>query len=336
MSQNSQLSRYGAISRAVPDLAPGAKMFLVCDSDDTTVGPLNLGAEYPVDKDGVVRVYTTIQAANNAAAVGRNDVALVMPGFSYDLAGADSWNTAGLQVIGLGQGKNAPKIKYTATGSTIGLGASNVRVSNLRFQSGVSAVVRGLSLDTGFTGQKVDNCVFEQDTVNTNFKVMLRLASQNAVIENNQFLGTDCESDSKSCGSGIRMLGGEFNYSTIKNNFFYGQFDTTGDSNNGGAAIAHDTTNTDKLFIKGVLIKDNVIVSTDTAVGAAIRFSAGWTNRAAIVSNRIMSNDSAGTDTVLLAAAGASFSGNYVSRQDTNEHIVGDVAYLFSDSGYTS
>src|SRR3990167_8306087 len=100
----SQHSRYGAISRVVPELAPGAKMFLVSDSDDTTVGPLNIGAEFPVDKDGVARVYTTIQAAVNAASANRGDVVLVMPGYDHTLARTDSWATAGVSVIGLEEG----------------------------------------------------------------------------------------------------------------------------------------------------------------------------------------------------------------------------------------
>src|SRR3990167_6095661 len=104
MSTQNQLSRWGAISRTSPELAPGSKLFLVSDSDDTTVGPSNLGAEFPVDNDGVVRVYTTIQAAVNAAAAGRGDVVAVLPGYDQSLTAADSWATAGVQVIGFGNG----------------------------------------------------------------------------------------------------------------------------------------------------------------------------------------------------------------------------------------
>lgn len=322
---DNQLSRYGAISRVIPTLAPGAKLFLVSDSDDTTVGPLNIGATYPVDNEGVVRVYTTIQAANNAAAAGRGDVIGVLPGFNFNLGAADSWNTAGVQIIGFGEGENKPRIKYTATGSLINLTANNVRVSNLKFQSGVSAIVRGMNLDTGFTGQKVDNCTFEQDTVNTNFRVMMRLGSRNAVVENCRFLGTDCQDDSISCGSGIRFVGGDPDFAIVRNNYFYGQFDTTGDSSDGGAAIAQDTTNTSDLILKGVLIKDNQIVSTDTAVAAAIRFSAGYTLKGLLDGNMIgVVGDSAATDTVVFAPAGFRATNNRLSRSDTTEKQMHD------------
>ena len=331
--RQSQFSRYGAISRPV-DVPLGAKLFLVSDSDDTTVGPANLAAEFPVDEDGVVRVYTTIQAANNAATANRGDVIAVLPGFSYTLAGVDSWNTAGVQIRGLGQGVNAPRINFSATTSSIDLAASNIRVSNLRLQSGVAAVARGLDLDTGFSGIKVDNCVFEQGAVNTNFRVMMRLGAKHSLVEDNRFLGTDCGNDSISTGSGIRIVGGDPDFSTIRNNFFYGQFDTIGDTSNGGAAIAQDTTNTDDLILKGILIENNKIVSTDTAVAAAVRFSAGYTIKGLFNENRIaVQGDSAATDTVVVALSGLMATQNFLTRSDTTEKLIGETSVKFTDSG---
>ena len=104
MGLENNLSRYGTIAKAIEHLRPGAKLFLVSDYDDTTVGPLNLGSEFPVDKDGVTRVYTTIQAASNAAAASRGDVIGVLAGYDHSLARADSWTTAGVHIIGLGEG----------------------------------------------------------------------------------------------------------------------------------------------------------------------------------------------------------------------------------------
>src|SRR3990167_7382464 len=131
MIQN-QLSRYGAISRPV-DVPIGAKLFLVSDSDDTTVGSGNLGAEFPVDNDGVARVYTTIQAAVNAAASNRGDVIQVLPGYDQSLTGADSWNTAGVTILGSGRGTSRSTLRYTGIAGEVGIGASNIRVSGMRF-----------------------------------------------------------------------------------------------------------------------------------------------------------------------------------------------------------
>lgn len=328
MIQN-QLSRYGAISRVVPDLAPGAKVFLVSDSDDTTVGPANLGNDYPVDKDGVVRVYTTIQAAVNAASAGRGDVILVSPSYDQSLTAADSWNVAGVQVIGMGNGNSRPTLRYTGASGEVGLSANNIRVSNLRFLAAADSVARAVDLDTGFSGIRVDNCVWDYNATGNDFRVMLRLGSQRSMIEDNRFLAEDTAGS----GKGVSIKGGAPIYSTIRNNYFVGQFDTVGDTSDGAAAIAQDTSDTADTNFTGLLVDNNTIVSTDTAVGAAIRFSAGYQKRGMVSRNRIMSYDSAGTDTVLLALAGMGFSGNFVSRQDTTEKLAGETAVKITDSG---
>ena len=134
MSSQNNLSRYGTIARAL-DLAPGAKVFFVSDSDDTTTGssPFDMVNTYPVDEDGVVRNYTTIQAAVNAASATRGDVVLVNPGYDHTLSRADSWATAGVRVIGLGDGLNRPTVRYGAVTDEVGIAAHNVTVENIRF-----------------------------------------------------------------------------------------------------------------------------------------------------------------------------------------------------------
>jgi hypothetical protein len=296
MSIQNQLSRYGAISRTTPDLAPGSKLFLVCDSDDTTVGPINLGAMYPVDGDGVVRVYTTIQAAVNATSAGRGDVVAVLPGFDYTLAGADSWNKAGVNVIGLGAGNSRPIIRYTAIGSTIDVGANNVHIKNLTFLADADSVARGLDLDSGFSGAVVENCVFDYDTNTSNFTTMLRVAQGNSVIQDNEFLAED----TAGCGKGVEILGGYSDFLKVRRNFFYGQFDTVGDTTNNAAAIAiavvHDSGDT---ILSGVEIAENTIVSTDTAAAVLINLdpTALGAPRGVVRDNRFVSYDTATADT---------------------------------------
>lgn len=263
-----QLSRYGAISRLIPDLAPGAKLFIVSDSDDTTVGPLNIGAEFPVDKSGVARVYTTIQAAVNAASANRGDVVVVLPGYDQTLGRADSWATAGVTVLGMGRGTMRPTLRYTSIGDEVGIAANNVRVSNLRFLAAGDSVARALDLDTGFQGAVIDNCFFDFNATTNNFKVMLRAGQARSVIENNEFRAED----TAGAGKGVELLGGHPDFTKIRRNFFYGQFDTNGDSavENAGAiafAISHDSSDT---IITGMEIAENTIVSTDTAAALLI------------------------------------------------------------------
>ena len=294
MTQN-QLSRYGAIARPV-DVPIGAKLFLVSDSDDTTVGPLNLGAEFPVDGDGVVRVYTTIQAAVNAAAGGRGDVVAVLPGYDQSLTAADSWATAGVQVIGLGQSNNRPTLRYTGISGEVGIAANNVRVSNFRFLAATDSVTRAIDLDTGFSGTRFDNNIFDFNATTNNFVSMIRVGQARAVIEDNEFRAED----TAGAGKGVELLGGYADFLKVRRNFFYGQFDTVGDTTNNAAAIAiavsHDSGDT---VLSGVEITDNTIVSTDTAAAVLLQLNATAISpiRGVVAHNYLVSYDTAAADT---------------------------------------
>lgn len=329
MTQN-QLSRYGAISRITPHLAPGAKLFLVSDSDDTTVGPINLGAEFPVDNDGVVRVYTTIQAAVNAASANRGDVVAVMPGYDHSLGRADTWATAGVHVIGLGDGLNLPIIRYDTLGATVNVGANNVHISNLRFLSD-TLITRGLDLDTGFAGAHVENCIFDFDSNGSNFITMLRVGQARSLIENNEFWAED----TSGCNKGVEILSGYPDYLKVKNNFFYGQFDTVGDSTDNAGAIAisdslsHDSGDTS---LNGLEISGNTIVSTDTAAAVLINLNGGAVAgdlgvRGIVRNNNLASYDTATADTTQVAFGNALALNNYFidGDSDIQQGIVGKV-----------
>lgn len=284
-----QLSRYGAISRNIPNLAPGAKVFLVSDSDDTTVGPLNIGNEFPVDKDGVTRVYTTIQAASNAASASRGDVVVPLPGYDHTLARADSWTTAGIHIIGIGEGENRPTIRFGAVTDAVNVGANYVHIENLRFVADADSVTLGLDLDTGFGGAHIENCVFDWDSNAQNFVTMLRNGQDNAVIENNQFRAED------TAGTQIGVLLRAGIYPTVKNNFFYGQFDSVGSAAATAAgAIVSDTTG---AAMSGVNISDNTIVSSDTAAALLINIDAALTHRGTVRGNKLATYDTATADT---------------------------------------
>ncbi len=326
MTEN-QLSRYGAFSRAIlaTDLAPGAKKFLVSDSDDTTVGPLNLAAEYPSDKDGLVRVYNTIQAAVNVASANRGDVVLVLPGYDQSITGADSWNTAGVTIQGIGRGRMRPTMRYTNKAATIGLSASNIRVTGMRFLAATDSIALGISADTGFEGIQFDNNLFDFDTNTNDFRVMYRMGARRETVEDNRFIAEDTAGS----GRGISIKGGSPSYSVIRRNFFYGQFDTVGDTSDGGAPIGQDTTDTGDTNLSGLLIQDNLMVSTDTAAAKYIRFSAGYTIRGLFTGNRMVTYDSASADTSKITMATGANSGlrssrNYTVGDSGTEKLIGD------------
>lgn len=326
-----QLSRYGAISRVVPDLAPGSKLFLVSDSDDTTVGPSNIGAEYPVDRDGVVRVYTTIQAANNAATSNRGDRIWVLPGYDQSLTGADSWNTAGVHIEGIGRGTMRPTLRYTGASGEVGIGASNIRVSGLRFLAAADSIARAVDIDSGFTGVHLDNNIFDFDTLTTDFRVMLRVGSRKSLIEDNRFLAQD---SAPAAGRAISLKGGAAAYSIIRRNYIYGQYDTLGDTTDGAGCIAQDTTDTADTNFSGIVIDNNLIVNTDTAAAMFMRLDGGGYRVTGIASNnRLAAYDSSSADTAkvitgIAVAEGVRFLGNLISSDSSQEHRVGDTTVV--------
>lgn len=328
MSNSNQLSRYGALTRLVPSLAPSAKVFIVGDSDDTSYGIQNLAAEFPPDGDGVTRVYSTIQAAVNAASAGRGDVVLVAPGYDHSLGRADSWATAGVSVIGLGSGMGRPIIRYTGIADEIGIAANNVTVENLRLIADVDSVERGIDLDSGFSGGTVRRCVFDFNANADNFVHMIRNAQARSVIENNEFLGEDTAGG----GSAISLRGGYPDYAKIKNNFFYGQFDTVGDTTNGSAAISVDVTHdSGDTVLNGLEVSGNKFVSMDTAAAVIVNFGGGATTVDGIASdNRFVSYDTATADTAQVNWGGVLPVINWFKTGDSDvaESIVGHQAKL--------
>jgi len=74
--RENQLSRYGAISKIL-DMPITGKVFLVASNSDTVFS--SVLQNFPIDIDGVSRVYSTIQGALDACSDGRGDLVLVLP-----------------------------------------------------------------------------------------------------------------------------------------------------------------------------------------------------------------------------------------------------------------
>lgn len=135
-----QLSRYGAIANPIA-VAPNAKVFFVASSD--SAGYADLQQEFPVDKDGEVRVFTTIQAAVDAATTLRGDMIYVMPGHVETVTAAAglSLDKAGISIIGLGRGSLRPQINFTTVvGADMDVDAADIWIENIRFTGGIDAL----------------------------------------------------------------------------------------------------------------------------------------------------------------------------------------------------
>lgn len=274
-----QLSRWGAISKILPDVAPYAKVFFVGDSDDT--GFVDFVNEFPTDKDGVVRVYSSVSDSTMLAntRADRGDVILVMPGHSETLSAEVDYSTAGVKIIGLGSGDNRPTL--TITGDTgVKLTGAGTRFSNFIVRAGGASLSHGIYV--GAAGVEIDkNTLIDNGTTTNYFDQWISGDSADrANIHDNEILWTGA--DTAAVVTGIVFNDSPF--VKIQRNHCYGDFPVAG--------IELDSDVSD-----GCLITHNYVNNQDTD-GVPIRI------RAAANTGTVAYNNLATNDTVELSAAG--------------------------------
>lgn len=145
-----QHSRYGAIARALP--ATFGKIFFVAHGEDSFAG--DLLNEFPVDRDGVPRMYITvtsaatddlaIQAALDACVANRNDYVLVLPSSDdFDMTTKLTMSKRDVHLIGMDYLSNrqdtgsnsATKIHMTGDDDAILLTGGNCEIAGFYFKN---------------------------------------------------------------------------------------------------------------------------------------------------------------------------------------------------------
>ena len=153
---DSQMSRYGAIAKALPLMNPGAKVFFLGPSSASWFG--DFVNTFPPDGQGGVRVHSTITAVQDNAELtaSRGDVVLALPGYTETLTAVKSLTTAGVQWIGVGEGLLKPTITVNAATHGIALGANNIVFENFHFAApGTDAALSMIHIDDDCTGVTV-------------------------------------------------------------------------------------------------------------------------------------------------------------------------------------
>ena len=252
-----QLSRWGAISKVLQDVPPSAKVFLVGDTNDAWFGDFQY--EFPPDHNGVVRVYSSVNAAMDACVAGRGDVILCMPNHAETISAATSMviDVAGVSVIGLGSGGNRPVFTYSATAGTIELDADNTRLSNVILRSSISAVVKGINVDA--ENVRIDNIRMDWEETGDDFVTMIDIDAVNGtVIENCQLIAEDAAG----CSEAIRL--DDCDHVVIRKNHIYGDFTDSAIVGEGAAGA-------------NLLIEGNTIYNSDTTAGYVIDLNVTFT-----------------------------------------------------------
>jgi hypothetical protein len=257
----SQLSRYGAIANPVA-VPLNAKAFFVAGAN--TVDFSNLQQEFPVDKDGEVRVFTTIQAAVNATRASRGDVIYVMPGHTESVTAAAGLviNKAGVSIIGLGRGASRPTITFSGVvGADMDIDAANVTIENIVFAlTGVDALAAPIDVNAADFTLRGCRVITASASAQATLAILTDANANRLTVEDSTFLGTA----DAGTATVIRIVGGDGH--VIRRNIFQGAYTTT------LGAIENNTTACTNTFVT-----DNNINNLTASSTKAMVFAAGST-----------------------------------------------------------
>lgn len=271
-----QLSRYGAMARALPPLSPNAKVFFV--GATTLPSYADFLDEFPPDVQGGNRVFPTLAAmvADSNVVTARGDLILVLPGHTETMIAATtlSLNKAGLHIVGLGEGASRPTVSFTtATTADFNIDSANITIENFIFDlTGIDAVAA--AIDVNAAGFTMKNCLVI--TANATNQAVIALdasaSTDDLTLIECQFIGTA----DAGMTAAINIVGG--NRHRIQRCVFIGAYTA------GVGAIQHATTTSLGMLIDGNTINNLTASSTKAMVFSAASTGNIQNNRMQILS----------------------------------------------------
>jgi hypothetical protein len=213
---------------------------------------------------------TTLDAGINLTTANRGDFVYVMQGHTETFTAADGFDAdvAGISIIGLGNGLNAPIFLFNHTDAEVAVSGTgdNVLIENLRFHTTIDSVKIGLDIEAGADHVTIRNCTWDEqgDATGTDeFDEALQVnACDNVTVEGCTFKAEAAEAVSAISGSGIST------YLTIKDCIIMGDYS--------GACINFDTaSSTDAHVIDNILINGDLVADNGLNAVAAIKFTDG-------------------------------------------------------------
>lgn len=238
----------GALIQNVPyhNAVPG-KVFYVGNSGST----LQRGVSQKSASDGndgsFNAPFATIDYAIGKCLANRGDIIFVRPGHSETITAASAidLDVAGISLIGLGHGSDMPEIEFNHANATVAIGADNILIDNINFNSSISGVTVGVNVEDGVNHFRIAHCRFDVDADGTDeFLHAIRFVNNNnyCVVEENVI-------DMGIGGATAAIhLDADTDHLIIRKNIIRGDFST--------ANIAGDTTLSTDL-----LIEDNLLIN---------------------------------------------------------------------------
>jgi len=257
MNEN-QLSRYGAISKVLPLMNPGAKVFFVGPTSSNWYSDFLY--KFPNDAEGGVRVFPSIAAAiaDSNVVSGRGDFILVLPGYTETItaAGGITLNKSDISIVGIGTGDSRPTINFTtATTADLNIDEDNITIENFYFNlTGVDALAAPIDVNKiNFT---LKSCEFLTATSSGQATLAI-LTDANASglrILDCKFIG----STDAGTATAVRIVGGGNH--EVRNSYFRGAYTTS------LGAIENQTTACTNVIIENNFIQNITASSTKAMV----------------------------------------------------------------------
>lgn len=128
--------------------------------------------------DGTYRKpYSTIDTAIGKASTG--DVIIIAAGHTENLSTAAIFavDTAGLTIVGLGEGNRRPTFTSTATAGAVMISVANTTLENLKFVSNIADCVTAVDIPAAADGTTIRNCSFTDTSSALEFLIHISVAT---------------------------------------------------------------------------------------------------------------------------------------------------------------
>lgn len=123
--------------------------------------------------------FATLNYAISQCAANRGDIVMVAPGHAETVSTATAlaFSTAGVAVVGLGQGSNRPKFTLdTANTATIPVTAANMSIQNCQIFANFLSIAAAFTC-TAATDFAIENCYFRDTSSVLNFLTIVATAA---------------------------------------------------------------------------------------------------------------------------------------------------------------
>lgn len=251
--------------------------------------------------DGTQMIQLTLPLAIAACTANRGDTIYVAPGYALTVTSSNlTFNKAGINIIGLGNGLKRPTLTFGAAAATVNVSAADVKITGFHHIANFANVAAAYTLAAA-KDFRLDGNTFEDNASNLNFlSVLVTGAVDNdadgLIIIDNRFQGL-----ATSPNAFISILAAEKRV-RISNNRVH--MDATND-------VGHFLTLSSKIMT-GIRIDNNrlnVVGATNATVGIFLTGS-GSTSKGIVENNYVSSLDTT-SELISTAGTGLTFFENY-------------------------